>query len=99
MTAKNIRNRQTFYSRAINIVLNGIESLSKLGPQTWEVALNDMKIYSIFTAFEIASKQWKSHALTMLALQMLHQTYCLRLTFRAQNQLFLNVFSFLSTYV
>ena len=43
MTVYNTRNRSTFYSRPVLIVIHGTESLSHLEPKFWELKPSDMK--------------------------------------------------------
>ena len=62
MTVYKTRNRSTFYSRPVYIVLHGTESLSHLKPKFWEFKPSDMKNLSSLTAFKKAIKKWKPHA-------------------------------------
>ena len=62
MTVYNTRNRSTFYSWPVLIVLHGTESLSHLEPKFWELKPSDMKNLSSLTACEKAIK-YGSHML------------------------------------
>ena len=55
----NIRNRLTFYSRPINSVYKGTESLSHLASKKWELVLYVIKPFDSLSKFKNAIKLWK----------------------------------------